>query len=86
METGLECTPCGSTFTKRSSLVKHMKTPKHIKNIQDIEATGSRIESTRKCESCGVTFSRPWGLVRHQKTAKHIKNISDLEGVESVAV
>ena len=53
---GLQCEKCAKTFTRRSSLLKHMKTC----NLNELPLSWA-------CDLCESTFTTPVDLERHRK-------------------
>ena len=64
-----KCIDCNFKTKKKSNLVRHLQTPKHI----------SRVNNTKEeysCETCNFYTSIKRNYKRHLLTAKHIKNTS----------
>ena len=60
------CVPCGYFCNRRSNLVTHFSSKKHIERIQNPEATVGEY----KCKNCIKTYKSNQGLWFHKKICK----------------
>jgi hypothetical protein len=60
------CIPCGYLCNRRSNLVTHFSSKKHIERIQNPEATVGEY----KCKNCIKTYKSNQGLWFHKKICK----------------
>lgn len=61
------CIPCGYLCNRRSNLLKHFLSKKHIERIQN---PGAVVEGEFKCKNCVKTYKSNQGLWFHKKICK----------------
>jgi hypothetical protein len=66
------CIPCGYLCNRRSNLVKHFSSKKHIERIQNPEVV---VEGEYKCKNCVKTYKSNQGLWFHKKICKALEPI-----------
>lgn len=64
-EKPVKCSHCEKNFSDSKSLLKHMKTVKHLQRVSNQKGEIIEIEKPFLCSKCGVRFYRQQSLLRH---------------------
>ena len=76
------CVPCGYFCNRRSNLVTHFSSKKHIERIQNPEATVGEY----KCKNCIKTYKSNQGLWFHKKICKASELVVPEEVIENLHI